>query len=487
MKKLVWTICAAILSLSLAFAAGAEDWTRFRGPNGGGVSPTTGLPAEVGPDENVVWKTPLPPGHSSPVLVGDAIFLTAYDGDDLLTLRLARETGEIVWKKAAPRPRTDKVDDRNTPASASPVTDGESVYVFFPDFGLLAYDLDGNERWRHPLGPFDNVYGMGASPVLVDDKIVLVCDQSTDSYVLALSKKTGEPAWKTPRPEAKSGHSTPILYRPEGGEAQVLIPGSFLLTAYSARTGDKIWWVGGLSFEMKSTPVIDGDLLFINGFGSPLNQPGQQIEIASFADTLVTRDGDKNGLLSEEEMPDGPIKGWFDFVDLAADGHLDEADWSYLKAALASLNGMLGIRLGGQGDMTEKSTVWAYRRSVPQLPSPLVYDGILYMVNDGGVVTSFKPATGEVIRQERLREAVDQYYASPVAADGKVYMVSRRGKVSVLKPDGSLEVTAVSDLGEECYATPAIADGRLYIRTVGHLYSFGLPEQPMPAGEVPRT
>jgi len=231
---------------------------------------------------------------------------------------------------------------------------------------------------------------------------------------------------------------------------------------------------------MKSTPVIDGDLLFINGFGSPMNQPGEQLEVASFADTLAARDGDKNGVLSEEEMPDGPVQGWFGFVDLAADGQLDEGDWDYLKAALGSLNGMLAIRLGGQGDMTEKNSVWAYRRSVPQLPSPLVYDGILYMVNDGGIVTSFAPATGEVIRQARLREAVDQYYASPVAADGKVYMVSRRGKVSVLKPDGSLEVTAVSDLGEECYATPAIADGRLYIRTVEHLYSFGLPEHPMP-------
>jgi outer membrane protein assembly factor BamB len=474
MKKTACTTFAAILFL--ACSASAEDWTRFRGPNGSGVSLTTGLPVEVGPDTNVVWKTPLPPGHSSPVLVGDAIFLTAYDGDDLLTLRLSRETGEIVWKKAAPRPRNDKVDNRNTPASASPVTDGDSVFVFFPDFGLLAYDLDGNERWRFPLGPFNNVYGMGASPVLVDDKVILVCDQSTDSFVVALSKKTGKQAWKTLRPEATSGHSTPILYRPEGGEAQILIPGSFLLTAYSPKTGEKVWWVGGLSFEMKSTPVIDGDLLFINGFGSPMNQPGEQIEVASFASTLAAQDGDKDGLLSEEEMPEGPAKGWFGFVDLAADGHLDETDWNYLKAALASLNGMLGIRLGGEGDMTEKSTVWAYRRSVPQLPSPLVYDGILYMVNDGGVVTSFEPSTGEVIGQGRLREAVDQYYASPVAADGKIFMVSRRGKVSVLKPDGSLEVVAVSDLGEESYATPAIADGRLYIRTVGHLYSFGLPQ-----------
>ena len=160
---------ATILLLASAITAGekprSNDWPQFRGPNGSGISETRGLPSEFGPHKNVVWKTALPAGHSSPVLTAENIFLTAFEGDQLLTFCLKRSTGEIIWRREAPRSRADKVDYRNTLASASPVTDGKQVYVFFPDFGLLAYDFEGTERWRLPLRPFNNIYGMGASPV----------------------------------------------------------------------------------------------------------------------------------------------------------------------------------------------------------------------------------------------------------------------------------------------------------------------------------
>jgi outer membrane protein assembly factor BamB len=143
---------------------------------------------------------------------------------------------------------------------------------------------------------------------------------------------------------------------------------------------------------------------------------------------------------------------------------------------------MLAIRLGGSGDMTEKSVKWVYRRAVPQLPSPLVYNNVLYMVNDGGIVTTLNPETGALIQQGRLKGAIDRYYASPVAADGKVYMASEKGKVSVLKPDGGLEPVMVNDLQEDIYATPALVDGRIYLRTRGTLYCFGrkpgMPQRP---------
>lgn len=453
--------------------AAALHWAQFRGPNGDGISETTGLPISFGPEENLAWKTPLPPGHSSPVLSADAIFLTAVDKNALLTICLDRKTGAIRWQKEAPREREAHVDYRSSPAAASPVTDGSSVYVFFQDYGILAYDMAGNELWQHPLGPFNNVYGMGASPILVDDKLIFVSDQSTDSYIMALNKKTGEQLWRTERREAKSGHCTPVIYETESGEKQIIVPGSFLLTAYSPESGEKIWWVRGLSFEMKSTPVFEDGIMYINGYGSPLNQPGNQVELPQYEDMLAEQDADKNGVLSKPEVPDKPASDWFGFVDLDGDSVLNKDDWEYMRAALASLNGMLAIRLGGEGDMTEANSIWQYRKSVPQLPSPLLYKNILYMINDGGIATSFKPETGEVIKQGRLKGANDQYYASPVAADDKVFMVSRKGKVSVLKPDGNLEVMAVNDLGEQCYATPAIADQHIYIRTVKALYCFG--------------
>ena len=169
----------------------ASEWSRFRGPNGTGVADSGELPIRFGLDENVVWKTPLPEGRSSPILTGDRIFLTAFEGDELLTYALDRATGEILWRKPSPRNRVTKVDGRNDAASPSPSVDDDGVYVFFPDFGLVAYDHDGKERWRYPLEAFDNIYGMGASPIVAEDKVILVCDQSVGSYILAL-KRTRE-------------------------------------------------------------------------------------------------------------------------------------------------------------------------------------------------------------------------------------------------------------------------------------------------------
>jgi outer membrane protein assembly factor BamB len=480
MKKSSILVIACILNLAMVSQAQDKtvrhDWPMFRGPNGSGVFETTGLPARFGPDQNVIWKKAVPKGYSSPVLIKEYIFLTACEGEKLLTLCLDRKTGDTIWKKEAPRPRKEKIDFRNNPASPSPVTDGERVYVFFADFGLLGYDLDGKELWQVPLGPFDNEYGMGASPIVADGNVILVCDQQTGSFIIAVDKLTGKTVWKKSRPEATSGHCTPVVYTPGNGETQILVPGSFLMIAYSAKTGEKIWWSSGLAFEMKSTPVMQQEMLFINGFASPLNQPENQVKIPSFDQARAEFDADKDGQFSKEELPSETPYDFFDFVDLAKDGKLDKQDWEYFQAALASLNGMLAIRIGGKGDMTEKNTLWAYRRYVPQLPSPLLYKNVLTMINDVGFVTSFKPENGEVIAQGRLREAGSKFFASPVASDNKVFVTSLRGKISVLKPDGSNEIIAVNDLKEECYATPAIGNKVIYVRTVNTLYCFGKTE-----------
>ncbi len=464
----VLSLASILLTSHLAFAS---EWSRFRGPNGTGVTDTESLPLHFGPEQNVVWKTALPPGHSSPILTDERIFLTAFENETLYTYCLERATGEILWRRDAPRVAIVHVDDRNNAASPSPVVDESSVYVFFPDFGLLAYDFDGNELWQYAVGRFDNIYGMGASPIVAGDNVVLVCDQSTHSYIVALDRASGEIAWKQDRPEAKSGHSTPVLYEGDDGELQIIVPGSFLLTSYDATTGHKRWWVSGLSFEMKSTPVLDGDMVYINGYGAPENQPGREVEALEFDEALL---GDNNGdeRLARDEV-EGHVSSWFGFVDLDTDGALDRAEWDFYLAALASRNGILGIRVGGVGDMTKQNVVWTYGKRVPQLPSPLVYEDALYMVNEGGIVTLLEPDTGVLVAQGRLKGAVDSYYASPVAADEKIFMASELGKVAVLRPGSGLDVVAVNDLDDLIYATPAIADGRLYIRTRNTLYCFG--------------
>jgi outer membrane protein assembly factor BamB len=269
-------------------------------------------------------------------------------------MAIDRLKGRVLWERVAPTVKTKVVDKRNNPASPSPAVDETGAYVFFPDYGLIAYDAAGKERWTMPLGPFTNIYGMGASPIVVGDLLILACDQSVGSYIMAIDKKTGRVVWKTDRPEAKSGHSTPVLWRAPDGKDQILLPGSFLLTAYEVATGKKIWWVGGLSFEMKSTPVIGGDTIYANGYGAPVNDPGNKITVPSADSVWPTADTNADGVLSKSEFPKFTPAFWFEVADLDQNGSLTKDEWAYYRAALDSENGMLAIRLGGSGDMSDK-------------------------------------------------------------------------------------------------------------------------------------
>lgn len=475
-RKLLPTLhFVLLLACSFADAASAQEWMQFRGPNGSGVSSSTNLPIEFGPDKNVLWKTPLPAGHSSPVIGRERIFVTGFESNALFTIGLDRKTGKLLWKQEVPRPRQDRLEKPNSPASPSPVTDGESVVVFFQDFGLLAYDRDGKEKWRLPLGPFNSFYGMSASPVLADDRVILPCDQYTNSFMLAVHKNTGRVEWKVERPGVISGYSTPILHQPKDGGLQIILPESFQLSAYSVDTGERVWFVRGLACEMKSIPSTDGEVININGWGFPENQPGKQVKVMPFEEALRLGDADQDGKLSLAEGVDerSKKKNYFVMFDLNRDGKLDAVEWNVYRAVMSSENGLLSIKLGGRGDMTATSIRWKYTRTVPQVPSTLLYQGVLYMVNDGGLLISFKPETGEIIKHDRLLGAIDKYLASPVAADNKVFFVSERGYVSVVKAAGEWEILKVNPLDEECYATPAIVENKIYVRTRSALYCFG--------------
>jgi outer membrane protein assembly factor BamB len=465
-------------------AAQEAAWSRFRGPNGTGVSTATGLPAEFGPASNVLWKTPLPPGHSSPVLTATRIFVTAHTADKerytLSVIGLDRRTGRLLWQREVPRRQKSRLQNVNGPASPSPVTDGKTVYAFFQDFGLVAYSLDGEERWRLPLGPFDQFYGFGASPILVDDAIILPVDQDRDSYLLAVDARTGRVRWRIDRPGVISGYSTPMVYEPAGGPKQVIVPESFQLSSYSVADGSRVWWVRGLPCEMKSVASYDREALYINGWGFPQNQPGRQVATVPFEEGLKRYDRDGDGFVGRTEIAGaGPMDKvlapsyGYDAFDLNRDGRLDAQEWEVFRRMMASENGLFAIRLGGRGDTTETAVRWRYQRPVPQVPSTLLYQGTLFMVNDSGILTSFDPATGTVLKQDRLKGAIDKYFASPVGADGKVFLISQDGTVSVVSAAADWQVLAVNALDDEVFATPAIADGRLYVRTKSALYAFG--------------
>ena len=466
---------AALFLFAAVSPALAADWSQLRGPAGNGVSEAVGMPVEFGVDENVLWKTELPPGHSSPVLVGEHIFVTATDDEKLLTICLARKDGRILWRREAPRARKSALNRFNHAASPSPAGDGENVYVFFADFGLLSYGPDGHERWRIPLGPFDNWMGMAASPIVADGKVVLVCDQDSDSFMIAVDKDSGSIVWRTERPEYTRGYSTPTVHRPLEGAAELIVPGAYQVGGYSLDDGKKLWWVRGIAFEVKSMAATDGEMLYVHGWSSTGDSDNG--ELPSFSEVLAKHDANDDGRFSKDEaffpMMQNRFSSYFDFD---RDGYVGEKDWNNTQARLAARNGLLGIRLGGRGDLTKSNIVWRYRKSLPNVPSPLLYRGVLYLVKDGGILTTLDPKTGEVYKQARLRGALGRYWASPVAADSKVYVASEEGQVTVLAASATWEILSTNDLGDEVFATAAIEAGRIYFRTGSALYCFGQEE-----------
>jgi outer membrane protein assembly factor BamB len=470
-----------------AVTALAADWMQFRGPNGSGVADATHLPTQFGPEKNVVWKTAVPFGYSSPVISGDFIFITGAEGGSradagrekvvdqggkLYTLALSRSTGKILWRREAPRPRLERYQPTNSPASPSAVTDGENVYAFFGDFGLLAYSKHGAERWRLPLGPFNNVNGHGSSPILYRDLLILVCDSDTDSYLLAVDKKSGRVRWKTPRPESTRSYVTPAIFQPKDGPAELIVPGAYQVTSYYAGTGEKAWWVRGFSWQPKSLPVIDGDSIYVHAWEGG-GEAETATETPSFPEMLAKRDENHDGKLSADEFADDPkFQKQFYTVDLNNDGLLDERDWNFYRARKSARNTLLAIRHGGKGDITSTNVMWSMQKFLPNTPSPLLYQGVLYLVKDGGILTALDPKSGKMLKQGRLSGALGTYYSSPVGAAGKVFLTSQEGKVTVLKPGADWEILAVNNLGDEAYATPAIVDNKLYVRTRGTLYCF---------------
>ncbi len=455
---------AWLLALALAV-----DWDRFRGPNGTGVADEAGAPpAEFGPEKNVAWRAPLPMGLSSPLVSGNRVFLTAAEKGELITLCLDRASGRVLWRRSVPVVRTEKLHELNHASAASVAIGPKRVVSFFGDYGFVAYDHDGGERWRNPLGPFNNLYGVGASPVVSGDRLFLVVDQSKDSFIAAFDLASGRELWRTARPAALSGHSTPVLYKD-----LVIAPGSFEMNAYDARTGRLAWTVEGLPSEMKSVPSIEGSLLYIHGFNTPDNDPGRIVKIPDFADVIARHDANRDGLIARSEAPTERDRKVFIYIDLNADGTMDKAEWDTYQRTMAAENALLVYDLAAPGRPALK---WKFQRSIPQLPSPLVYRGVVYMINEAGVLTTLDAATGALHKQARVRGRSDRYYASPVAAGGRVYVASHSGAVSVFEAGAEQNLLTSSDLGEEILATPAlIAPGRILIRTRTALWCFAAP------------
>lgn len=479
----VRSLCLIVI---LAACSAAADWPRFRGPNGAGAAEAGPLPTDLADPANVAWKTSLPAGHSSPIVSGDRLYLTGAEGGGrvdagrgkvideggrLWTIAVDRRNGELLWKREAPRPRMERYQPTNSPASPSPAADASGVYVFFGDFGLLAYSPDGEERWRLPLGPFNNVNGHGSSPILVDDLLVLVCDQDTDSYLLAVDKATGRVRWKTDRPETTRTYVTPALFEPAGGPRQLIVPGAYQTASYAVETGERLWWIHGGSWQPKATPVVSGDWIFINSWEGGGGDP--EADVPRWDELLDRIDSDGDGSVVESELAEYDPRMRFEFVDLESNGFVEQRDWDFQRAKMTSSSSLTALKPGdGRGDLTQSAVVWTLERFLPNVPSPLLYDGVLYLVKDGGILTALDPKSGEILKQGRLAGALDKYYASPVAADGKLYLFDQSGQATVVRAGADWEILAQHDFEQPTFSTPAIVDGRLIVRAGPELWCF---------------
>lgn len=468
------SILAALLLLTST--ATAEDWPQFHGPQGTGVSLSKAkLPADISPTQHVVWKADVPAGHSGPIVSQDRIFLTAARGKELLTLGLDRASGRVIWEAKAPYDTLEKIHTTGSYAQCTPATDGEIVVSFFGSSGLHAYDRNGKPLWSHRMGPFKNDFGAGSSPIIVDDRVILLQDHDTDSFIAAYDKKTGKELWRTDRSEFLRNYATPVVWD-VNGQKDIVVAATLRIIGYDFATGKEKWTVTGVSRIINMTPVVAPDNTLIAACWSPGAEGDDRIQPPSVED-LFESDTNKDGGLEESEFPDNELKRRFSQIDRDKDGKITVEEYGALRRVFADArNVVLSIKPGGTGDITKTHIKWEYTKQIPYCPSPLCYNGIVFMVKDGGILTALEAETGKILKQGRLK-STGGFFASPVGGDGKVYVISQTGDLSVISAEANWQELHNTSMNGDGHATPAIVGGRIYVRAGDVLYCFGLPDQ----------
>jgi outer membrane protein assembly factor BamB len=421
-------------------------WPSFRGPQASGLAGTQNLPDDwdVKTGRNIRWKRPIPGlAHSSPIVWGDRVFVTTAisskgqatfkpglygDGDAAgdrsphkwVLYALDAKTGDIAWERVAfdGEPRN-KRHIKSTYASASPATDGRIVVAWFGSQGVFAYDMNGRPLWSVDIGRVDMgaydipsvEWGPASSPILYKDLVILQVDTQTDSFLLALNAATGETVWKRNRDELPSW-GTPTVVSTSAGD-ELVTNASNYIRGYDPATGTERWRLGGSSKITAPTPFTAGGLIVVaSGRG-----------------------------------PERPI---------------------------------FAIKPGARGDLTlpkdqtsSPAVAWSKTGRGSYMPTPLAYDGILYVIANNGVFDAYDLETGAEIYRQRLDPVGSGFSASPVAADGRIYLSSEDGDIIVIAAGREFKKLGAFSMGDLVMATPAIANGVMYVRSAGTLFAIG--------------
>lgn len=462
-----WTMVLIMSVVGPASCASPD--VHFRS-DGGRTNGALDLPTDLDPAVSQVWHCPLPSGHSTPCLYGDRLFVTTYDAEaeQLATVAIDKNSGQILWRQVAPRREIETYHRVGSPAAATPACDGQRVYVFFGSYGLLTYDLDGNPGWARSLGPFQDEFGSSSSPVLFDDLLILNEDHDRGSTLFAFDKRTGETVWKAARDEFTRSYSTPIIVTVDG-HPQIIVAGALTVTGYDPRDGSRLWWMHGLARIVNTTPALHENALFLATW-SPGGDSGERIEMEDWDLAVQQYDVNHDAKIRRDELSEGPVLTRFFRIDLDQDGGIDQQEWQkHADVFQRAKNSVRAVRLGRSGELATNDIAWEFSKGIPYVASPVYDDGVLYMVKDGGILTSLDARSGTVIKQGRLRGR-GNYYASPQVADEKIYLASERGTVTVVSADGDWRILGSHDFAESIYATPVAQGDRLYLRTSEALY-----------------
>ncbi len=403
---LFWTV-----AFSFALANARADWPQFRGPDGQGHSAVSYLPTTWGPT-NIAWQIEIPgSGWSSPIVVGEELFLTTAvpsgGEQSLRVLAFNKRTGKALWNAPVFSVTPVKGHQKNSHASPTPVADGTRIYAHFGPYGTAALDRTGKILWRNNTLKFPPVHGNGGSPALVGDALIFSCDGESNPFLAALNKSDGTVLWRTPRTlgaKRTFSFSTPLAIDVKD-QTQVISPTSGGVIAYDPRSGREIWKVRyPEGYSVVPRPVFGHGLVFVS---------------SAF---------------------DRPV--------------------------------FYAIRPDGTGDITETHVAWSISKGAPNTPSPLLVGDEIYFVSDAGIMTCADARKGTVHWQERIG---GNFSASPVFADGKIFVQSEEGVGTVLKPGKTFTVLSKNDLKERTLASYALDEGVIFIRGAKHLFRIQQP------------
>ena len=476
--------------LFLATSPLAANWSQFRGNNGRSVAVGQTLPSNIDPAKPL-WKTALPIGHSSPAIWGNKIFLTAFNDMQLLMICLDRTNGNVLWTDSRPLNELTQYSHNDSfPSVPTPCTDGERVAFLFGDFGLVVTDLDGELIWEKNFIPFgnDHGFGYGASPVLLDGKLLINCDGSIRPGLLCLDFKNGKELWFAERPETIISFSTPYVWKHDN-KTEILLGGSSFLDSYEPSNGASIWKVSNLPLFVCPTPIGDENAAYYGAFTTAHVSGGNAIEtlfpegfltpeqISDPAAFYARFDKNKDRKIARDELPTSRLKDAFNFTDADRSGYLEYEEFAprfepQEVADYPGRNVFVSVASGGKGDITETHVGWEMRKNLPYVSSPLLYKNRLYLVKKGGTVSCLEPASGKSHYERKRLGAPGEYYASPIGVDNQVIIASLGGKMMILKAADEFEMLSTIDFGERILASPAVADNQLYVRTDQHLYAF---------------